>query len=146
MYQHNVHMRFYPTLLVVDIVEIPLGEASDESVAVVANEDIKLPPRTVVPGRLATGRREMKGIVHLTLMVCSPGEDKVVLCEAVVERAEVVSIMLANQDNKIIKITKRKEVGKALQLRSIQQVKFNREEKNIPHRTREVRDKDIVAP
>lgn len=69
-----------------------------------------------------------------------------VLCKTVVERAEVVPIVSANQDNKIIKITKGKEVRKPLQLRSIQQLKFDREERNIPDRAGEVRDKDIIAP
>lgn len=62
----------------------------------------------------------MKEIVQLTAMeVRSPGENEVVLCEAVVERAEVVPIMLATQVNKTIKITKGEEVGKALLLGSI---------------------------
>lgn len=36
-YQHRAHI-FHPTVLLVDDVETPLGEATDESVAVLADE------------------------------------------------------------------------------------------------------------
>lgn len=100
LYQHKAHIRFHLTVLVVDSIETPLKEAPDESSAVVADADIKFSPRTVVSyrSRLAIGRRGMKGIIQLTPMeVCCPGEYEVVLCEAVVEMAEVVPIMLASQ-------------------------------------------------
>lgn len=44
-----------------------------------------------------------------------------------VDVAEVMHIMLANQSTKTIKVKKWEEVGKALLLKSVQRVKFSEE-------------------
>lgn len=129
-------------MLIVDCVATPLGSPPDGSVAVVVDEDIKLPTRTAVSdrARLVTEGKIEKGVFQL-----NPEENKVTLCETVVKAAEVVTIMLINQAHKTIKIRKREEVGRALSLRSIQQVKFDKERKRGSKQVGEIRDKEIVA-
>lgn len=46
------------------------------------------------------------------------------MCETVVEGAEIVLIILINQDNKTVKISKGEEAGKALPIMSIKRAKF----------------------
>lgn len=55
----------------------------------------------------------------------SPEKDEVTFCETVVEAAEIMPIMLANQ---VIKIRKGEELENALPLRSIQRLKFDKGE------------------
>lgn len=107
-----------------------MGSTPDGSVAVVVDNDIKLPLRTAVSviSRLVTKEKVEVGIFQLTSAEkYSPVKDKLALCETIVEVAEVVLIILANKPNKRIKIVKGEEVGKALPLRSIQRVKFDEE-------------------
>lgn len=69
--------------------------------ALVAEEDMKLPPRTAVSGRrrLMTGERMKEEVLQLVpIEEDSPEENEVVLCET------VVPMMLANQAHKTIKI------------------------------------------
>lgn len=135
-------------MLIVDCVATPLGSPPDGSVAVVVDEDIKLPTRTAVSdrARLVTEGKIEKGVFQLIpIEEDNPEENKVTLCETVVKAAEVVTIMLINQAHKTIKIRKREEVGRALSLRSIQQVKFDKERKRGSKQVGEIRDKEIVA-
>lgn len=110
-----------------------MGSTPDGSVAVGVDKDINLPLRTAMSGtsRLVTKEKVEVGIFQLTsAKKYSPLKDKLALCETIVEVAEVVLIILANKPNKRIKIVKGEEVGRALPLRSIQQVKFDEEGKS----------------
>lgn len=49
------------------------------------------------------------------------------LCETVAEAAEIVSIMLSNLANKMVKIMKGEEVGRALPKRSIKQQRYDKQ-------------------
>lgn len=59
--------------------------------------------------------------------------------------AEVVPVMLSNLAYKMVKIPKEGEVGRALPLRSIQQLRYEKVGQKGPDRLGEVKDK-IVAP
>ena len=48
--QHKAQIRFDPAALTSDGEEIPLGEDNHERLPVVAQADIKLPPRATVSG------------------------------------------------------------------------------------------------
>lgn len=97
---NKVHIEFNPA---VNAVRILLVGTPEDSVVVVTNEDIKLPPRTAVSsrGRLMTKEGIKEGVFQIVpVNRYSPEEDEVALCETVVGAAEVVPIMLANQAKK----------------------------------------------
>lgn len=94
------HIKFNHTVLIVNGIEMPLRDTPGESVVVVVDEDIKLPPRTAVRCRLMIKEKFKEGVFQLTLAdKYGSRKDKVPLCETIVEVAELV-IMLANQANK----------------------------------------------
>lgn len=65
LHGHRAGIEFNPTVLVVNGVKMPLGDPPDRHVTVVAEEDIKLPPRAAVSGRgrLITREKVRSGIL-----------------------------------------------------------------------------------
>lgn len=108
---------------------MPLGNVLSESVLVVLDTDIT---RTVVSGRgrLVTNRKlEGKAFQIVPVGKYSPKEEEVALCEVVVEGAEIGPIILNNQANKTVRISKGEEVRRGLPIRSIKRVKFDKQRK-----------------
>lgn len=112
--QHKAQIKFNPAVLIVNGEQTPLGRAPDKPVSVVIDTDIKLPTRTAVSGsgRLVTKGKLGKGIFQITpVEKYSPEEEeKVALCEIVVDALFRVSIMFSNLANKTMKIMKGEEV------------------------------------
>lgn len=104
LHYHRSKIKFNPTILIVNGMDTLLGSSPDRSITVVAEDYIKLPPRTAVLDRSR-------------LVIGENAKKEVALCETVVDAAEIMPIILANQSHRTIK---KGEVGRALPLRTIQ--------------------------
>lgn len=60
--------------------------------------------------------------------------------------ADKVPIMLANQVNKTVKISKEEEVGKVLPIRFIKHIRYNEQRKRGQNQVGQVREEVVIAP
>lgn len=132
-----------PTVLTVNGERMPLERPPEGSMSVVIEEDIRLPTRTAVFGRdrLVTGKKIRKEVLQEEE---SPEESEIVLCETVVEAAEIMPIQLVNQSSKTVKVKREEEARRALPLRTLQWVKLNKK-KRCMKQVKETENEEIVA-
>ena len=105
--QHKAQIRFDPVSLTLDGEEIPLGEDNCERSPVVAQADIRLPPRTTVSGEDGI---MVEGAPNDGLYQIIPtdrydnNEGEVTVCSSLVKGSGTVPILLTNSANKTMRI------------------------------------------
>ena len=148
--QHKAQIRFDPATLTLDGEEIPLGEDNCERLLVVAQADIKLPPRTTVSGE---GEIMVEGARNDGLYQIDPtdeydnNEGEVTVCSSLVKRSGTVPLLLTNSANKTIRIKRGEELANAYPVREVDQLRIRNEDR-FRNRTEvnELRDEDIKVP
>ena len=148
--QHKAQIRFDPATLTLDGEEIPLGEDNCERLPVVAQEDIRLPPRTTVSGE---GEIMVEGAPNDSLYQIIPTNDydnnegEVTVCSSLMKGSGTVPLLLTNSANKTIRIKQGKELAHAYPVREVDLVRIRNEDR-FRNRTEvyELRDEDITVP
>ena len=88
-------------------VEVPLGNEVEKKFLIVAQTEVKLPPRMAVSceGRIDTVEKLMKEFYQITpTEKYDNGEEEVAMCSSVVEGRETVPLFLANTASKTITV------------------------------------------
>ena len=130
--QHKAQIRFDPATLTLDGEEIPLGEDNCERLPVVAQADIRLPPRTTVSGE---GEIMVEGAPNDGLYRIIPtdeydnNEGEVTVCKSLVKGSGTVPLLLTNSANKTIRIKRGDELAHAYPVREVDQVRIRNEDR-----------------
>ena len=128
--QHKAQIRFDPATLTLDGEEISLGEENCEQLPVVAQADIRLPPRTTIFGE---GEIMVEGAPNggLYQIITTDGYDnnegEVTVCNSLVKGSVAVPLFLTNSANKTIRIKRGEELAQAYPVREVDQVRIRNE-------------------
>ena len=138
-------LKFEPAKLILGEIEVPLGGQGKDKLIVVVKEDIQIPPRKAVSCEGRILNMEVEGEIHQVALVkkYEDSEEGITLCESVVQRKEIIPVLIANTSSKTVKIQKGEEMGHAFPLRSVDQVRLDQKVKENPGKLRE---EEMIVP